>query len=668
MTVQLSRKDYWIQFYRKNNFNCLPITRYDETNPNPKGADSRYLADMKTPINQEIKNDENYGVIPMLGKGNCIVDFDDKERFRPFVEKKIKEGFVITESGNGWHFPVKGVIGGIEKMFLYNYKVQDKPLIEVMSPKQYVMGTGSIIFHNVLKKTVTYEAKGGDKIYDAHGQDYNKFIDELCIECTVTGKQLGSGNASSTKYLRDQFLKGIPPSKGTSNHYFHQASLQCNTDKLERVEAIEKIRAIYDKWPEQTRDWYNIEYKINEVYDKNQTVYQGGHRESKTINRSLIASDFLDTRQFFCEGGKGAIIYENKNEFLESVNDTLNKELYQKYPEMEESDFNSILWKIKSGANEMPITNKDEVVFRDVKIDVNTRKISKTNDIADMGFKDYNYLPKTDENKPTEFLKMFDYIPKHELPRLYAGLKAILNGRLDPRITVITGKNRIGKSTMLNILCRVLGKEYAYSVDLNIFLEDRATMGEIAGKRLVVFQDLPEEWKEFSIIKNITGEQELNIRQFNKAPKPTENKIKLFATTNRLPEIKKSAKDSMYSARLSLVHNTKQEKFKEDGSLADRIAKDEGEKIISWIINIPHKDCQYEDSETVRTEWEELSTPEIAYLKANWKPVTFDSKKLLIELIDESKLNIDLDKMALTMKSLGYNVVNNLIKNIEPKQ
>ncbi len=663
--MEISKKDFYIELFRKNGFNCFPIPALQ------KKADIRYAA-IRTKLNQVITNDENYGIIPIQGAGTALLDLDDKERYRKYAEELVQLGFMVVETGKGWHVPVIGLSGEITKMELFNYAFQpDKKIIEIQGPKQYCVGVGSVIFHDKLNREVTYTNVGTDKIFNANGQDFNDYVDEICEKCTVTGKRQGSGKPSSYKYLRDRFLDGKPPTKGTSNDYFHQAALQCNTDDLTREEATEKIKVIYEKWvnSEQFSDrpWSNIETKINEVYDNDQKITKGGHRKSKTINRTEIAQGFLRSREFYCEGGKNAIVYENKNGFLESVNDTLNKELYEDHPEIEEADFNSILWKIKSGAKLLPETNKDEIVFGNCKINVNTRKVSETNDIADMGFKNYNYLSKTEENEPREFLKLFKNIKKEDRKRLNAGLRGIFNGRLDSRISVIHGMNRVGKSTILNILCKVLGDEYAYSVDLEIFLEDRATMSEIDGKRLVVFQDLPENWKDFTMIKNLTGEEKINVRKFNKAAKPTDNKMKIFASANHLPEIKKSAKDSMYSARLSLIHNIRTEKYPEDPSFADRIAKEEGEKIVSYIINLTKDECEYEDSETVRAEWEGISTPEIAYLKKNWKPVTYESKKLLIELVDESGLKIDMDRMANSMKSMGYNVINNLIKNIEKK-
>ena len=243
-------------------------------------------------------------------------------------------------------------------------------------------------------------------------------------------------------------------------------------------------------------------------------------------------------------------VFRNTDGFLELMNDTLKKELFLIYPELKKSDYNDILFSLESGAKDIPETNKDLIKFPNGVFSSKAHTTIETDEIADMGFRQYNYLEKTEENKPTAFLKMMEDIPKDEHKRLNAAMRSIFNGRQDSRLTILHGISRVGKTTLLNILVKVIGLDYAYPVDLGIFLSDRATMGEIAGKRLVVFQDTPEEWKEFAMIKNITGEQNTNIRRFNQKVKVTENKIKIFASANYLPEIKESEKNAMYTARL----------------------------------------------------------------------------------------------------------------------
>jgi len=669
MTIEISHKDEWIKFFRDNGFNCFPIP------VNQKKGDYRYDAS-RTKQNQPISDKENYGILPILGKGNALIDIDNKERYRKFAESVIKEGYVVCETGRGWHIPVIGLTGIIKKVFLFDYKFQpNDSIIEIQSPDQYCVGIGSKIFHDKLEKMITYESKGSQKIWDAKGKDFHDFVDGLCKNLDVEGRK--KKNAGSYKYLRDQFIKGEIPKKEQSNNYFHQAGIQCLTDELTIEQALEKIRPIYDKWAESeyysNRPWSNIEAKVNDVYENHQPITRGRpkKKDKDEIDRVEIALEILATREIFADV-ETHDIYENKNGFLERINNSLKQELFEKHPELEKADQDSILFKLESGAEPIPPTNKDLTVFKNGVFDRTAHTTIETDELADMGFKEYNYLPKTKANEPKKFMKiLYDNIPIEHQKRINAGLKAIFRNRVDSKISVIYGRSGAGKSTPLNILCSVLGDEYAYVVELNQFLEDRATRAHIKGKRLLVFQDLPKEWKDFTIIKTITGELKTNVRGFQKDNDVFDNKLKIWASGNYLTKIPEEEKDAMYTRRLSLIHNTRTEAYNEDSEFAERIIKNEGEKIISWIINLSDEECKYENKATIQDEWESISSPEIAYLEANWKPCAYEERKTVIEIVNQCLLmtghRVEIDQMIKSMKSLGYGIKNNIISNIEVK-
>ena len=101
-TLGSKNKQYYIDLFRKDGLNCFPIPH------NTTGADAKQKAS-RTVREQPIKDEENYGVIPIKGNGNCIIDLDDKERYRNFAELVCKEGYVVCETGRGWNIPVIGV-------------------------------------------------------------------------------------------------------------------------------------------------------------------------------------------------------------------------------------------------------------------------------------------------------------------------------------------------------------------------------------------------------------------------------------------------------------------------------------------------------------------------------------------------------------------------------
>lgn len=670
MSIEISRKDEWIKFFREMGYNCFPIPK------GKKEADHRYVADRKTPLNQKILPEENYGILPILENGNAIIDFDNRDRYRNFINLMIKEKYVVSETGRGWHIPVINLTGEVEKVYLYDYNFQpNSSIIEFQSSKQYCVGIGSTILHDKLKKTITYESRGGKKIWDAKGKNFETFVDEFCEKVSVERKR--KNNAGSYKYLRDQFIKRKIPRANQSNNYFHEASRVCVTENMSESDALKRIRIIYDEWKESkffsNRPWSNIEAKVKEVYkDPNKfKVGLGGDRKSnKNIDRTGVALELIETRKIFSDS-KTHEIFENKNGFLEKLNDCLKKELLVDAPEIEKADYESVLFKLEGLAQDLPPTNKDLIVFKNGIYSKKAHTTIETDDLADMGFNDFNYLPKTKNNEPKEYLKvLFDNVSKDHHPRIKAGLKAIFNNRIDSRISIIYGLSGVGKSTPLTILARILGNEYSFVVELNLFLDDRATRAKIKGKRLLIFQDLPKEWKDFTTLKTLTGELLKTERGFQQDSSTFDNKLKIWASGNYLAEIPEIEKDAMYTRRLSLIKNIRTEAYKENSAFADQVVDEEGEKIISWIINLTDEECEYEDKATVQQEWEDIASPEIKYLNHNYQTSGVESKKPIMEIVKEcyksTSHNVSLKQMLKSMRSLGYVIKNNTITNIEP--
>ena len=659
-------KQEYIQLLREADFNCFPLPQ------NKKIADFRYKAH-RTVLNQNITNEENFGYIPISGAGTAIIDLDNKERYKTFAANMIKEGYMVIETGRGWHIPVCGLSGNISKMELFDYKFSPVKIVEVQGPDHYCVGPCSVIFHEKLKQSITYENKGSEKIWDAKQKDFHDFIDGLCKVLNVEGKK--KTNRSSYKYLRERFEKGLLPTKGTSNDYFFQAAIWCNTENLSLEECKEKIEKIYEEWSHSNifsdRLWSNVQTKINEVYEKDIQIGKGRPKASKEIDRTEIALRIIKERRLYSNVYTHEI-FENNNGFLEKINDTLKRSLVQSYPQMEQSDYHSVLFKIESLADLIPATNKKLIRFTNGAWNLEFQILQDIDDIdsiADMGFRDYEYLYDSPENIPTKFIGlMFDNVPKNEHPRVKKGLKAILTNYLDPKISVIQGEPGTGKSTPLLILVEILG-DYAMAVELDQLLEDKFIRAKIIGKRLLVLQDLPQTWKDFSQLKTITGEQKKTERGFHSDSVMFENKLKIWASTNYLAKVPEKEKNAMFTRRLSLIHNVKGVAFKENATLLEEIVQEEGEKIISWILNISNDECKYEEPDTVREEWENLASPELKYLDEYWE-VTDDAtmKPSVIQLVKDLRhkigVTITVEQMNKSLKARGFSVKWNIIQNI----
>jgi phage/plasmid-associated DNA primase len=609
----MTTKSHYIELLRTNGFNCFPIPKN-----NGKQPDSRYLA-RQTPQNQPILDHENYGFIPSTGAGTAIIDVDKLNPKTIDLVNEIKQKYLVSKTGKGFHIPVKGLDGDISKVMLYsknNYDEQSKnsPSIEVMSPDQQCMGIGSEIYHDKLSKNVVYENIGTDVIWDLKGIDFNSFVDQLAVKTDTVGKQF---TKNQNYQQRQRFQNDQLPMSGTSNNYFFNSALQCNSDGMSKEEATEKIKVIYDKWKQSPtfsgRKWVNILKKIDDVYDNNIIIEKGRKRTDNNQNDILvdIATEIISSKKLYSDI-QNEILFENQNNFLIDITKTIQKEIISKNPELTKHNVKEIIFKIIALVDPLPPFNPDLIRFKNVCLNRNLEPIEST-DLAIIQFPNYNYIP---DPEPKKWLKiMFENIPLEQHSRLKAGLKSILSPRLDPRISTILGKSGTGKSTGLNILARVMG-DYALDVELEQLLEDSFIKAKIKGKFLLVLHDMPHDWKDFTKIKSLTGESLRTERGFHQDTSENfDSMLKIFVSCNYVPKIPDKEKNPMYSRRLSLIKNTRQDPYPINSELEFDVVKEESEHIVSWLVNLNEIKCEYEKPEEVRDSWESEASPELEFIE-----------------------------------------------------
>jgi hypothetical protein len=671
----MDTKAHLIKIFRANGFTCIPIPKYADSVKEQKAADYR----IKNRVDQPILESENYAVIPTKDKGTIWLDFDHKELFRDFAEKNIENGYMVIETPNGWHIPVKGLAGIIKKVMLYQkLSKHEKQIVDIQGPLHYVVGCGSDVFDVKQNKRCYYENRGSEKIWDAKGMFFDDLVDHICRKLDL--ELTSSKESRKPNYeMRQRFKNGLPPTDGTSNDYFLNAAVQCHSKEwdLTKDEAIIKIKEIYDKWENKTRGWDNILDKIDNAYAGKQLDSKGGRNkkeDSDELDSDILAENILTERRIFSDEDT-KVILENVDGYLVNITNKLQKQIGTEYKTLTERIFNDIKFKLVSRADDIPATNDDLKVFDNGIWNEKSKLLlsKETDEIASMGFKGYKYLERIPENLPHKFMKvLFENVAESEHPRIRAALKSALTPRLDSRMTVIHGRSRVGKSAGMTILYSVLNRnsEYAMTVELSQ-LDDHFIKAKIIGKTLIILSELPKTIRDFAGLKSMTGETQKTERGFHKDAETFTNMIKIIATTNNLVKIPEEEKNAFYSARLSLVHNTRIEPYEHTEDFEKDIVEEEGEKIISWIINMTEEECQYEDRHTVASEWEGLAAPELDYMLKYWEygaaaePIPI----MKIKKDFESKYNIIIPSIKLFIKNLeelGYYISKNAVHDIVP--
>lgn len=671
-----------IRILRANGFNCFPIPKYPDSYANPKGADSRYDS-QRTQPDQPISESENYGYIPIKGAGTCIIDLDHKENYRAFAEEIIANGYMVIETPNGWHVPVKGLLGDIKKVMLYDYAIEpNKQIIEIQGYEHYCIGAGSDLIDKKTGNRVYYKIPKHTKVKDCLFQkDIHDFIDFISQRCKVTPPKKSGRNAHYD--MRQRFKEGKIPTKGTSNDYFYNAGIQCLSNGiaqgLERDVILSKsipvIEEIYNKWVVSDdfsgRTWENVLTKINDAIMNGEPLKEGRPKGGGgDVDTVKIAQTILEERKLYSDLDLKQL-YEAKNGFLENITKDLGRDLQVLYPALTESNYKDVLFKLENLADKMPETNSDLIVFKNGTYSLSQRKLIETEEIADMGFKEYNYL---ENAEPTKFLEvMFADVKLEQHPVVKAGLRSIIKSRMDAKISVIHGQSAVGKSTGLTILGMILGDEYHFTTTVADFINDRATRSKIKNKRLLVFQDMPDRFKDFSIIKSVAGEHKQSIRGFNEANSSFTNKLKIWGSCNYLPEIPEKERNPMFTQRLSLIVNTRTEPFEANDSFAEDVAHAEGEKILSYLVNLKEEECQYENPKALSKRWLEIQSPEISFLDKYFEfsdnTEEYPAIRVLKKYKEVTGEKIPLDTLISTMKNEGYSIKygSNIITNIKEK-
>ena len=130
----------------------------------------------------------------------------------------------------------------------------------------------------------------------------------------------------------------------------------------------------------------------------------------------------------------------------------------------------------------------------------------------------------------------------------------------------------------------------------------------------------------------------------------------------------------MFTQRLSLIVNNRQIPFEANDSFAETIVKEEGELILSYLVNLKDEECKYENPKTLEKRWLLIQSPEIAFLDKYYEMldenlVEYPASRIMKKYKEVTNTKIPLDILINTMKNEGYAIKygSNIISNIKEK-
>jgi phage/plasmid-associated DNA primase len=424
------------------------------------------------------------------------------------------------------------------------------------------------------------------------------------------------------------FKEGKPPNKGQSNDYFMQAALVCNTEQNDRAVAINKIREIYDKWQQSDsysgRPFSNILAKIDEVYDKDLTVTYGGDKSKKKEKLAEAMEQFMEDNRFYSDK-KTRLIYTTDNGFLEEITVQLESRIVKDFG-TDKTSTNEFIYQVWAKSPDLPQVEKDKIRFKNGVFDTSTNIFDSNDEITlcMIGYPEYDY--KADAN-PISFISMIEsQVKTHSLDDLKTWLSKVPTAKKEIRMAVCYGEPGTGKTALAEVLQHSLTSKYSKAVTMGDYFKDMVTRAGVIGKTLLYFQDAPKKWDQIDKLKQLTGENQLPVRELYKESEMSRNMLNIIISTNNLPKIADDDAGPMFD-RLTLIEFEEKKirgTNKDDEDWAENIAKLEGELIISYCLNLRKGNLKFSGSKETKYKWNIISCPE---LKAVTDTFTYDKNE-----------------------------------------
>ena len=161
----------------------------------------------------------------------------------------------------------------------------------------------------------------------------------------------------------------------------------------------------------------------------------------------------------------------------------------------------------------------DRLAFRNGVLEISTGEFLEHNPdhFLTWGL-DFDYDPDADSGPIISWLERTQYGDKERVQVLRAWLKACLVGQGHElqRFLEVTGPGGMGKSTLANLCCSLVGPGNYASTTMNQLEQSRFEVASIKGKRLTLINDSERYGGSAQIFKALTGGDNLRFEEKNK--------------------------------------------------------------------------------------------------------------------------------------------------------
>ena len=221
---------------------------------------------------------------------------------------------------------------------------------------------------------------------------------------------------------------------------------------------------------------------------------------------------------------------------------------------------------------------------------------------------------------PVKFIKfMMECLPNQkERMNVYEEFASILlrdSIRLE-KVYMYVGEGANGKSTFLNVIEFLIGKDNVSNVSIHDLIYGRFSRASLDGKSANIFADISnDELSKIGILKAIVSGDPINAEKKGKDPFKLKNYAKLFYSCNQLPEINEDS-DAVFRRFIITEWN---QQFKGEKDNKNLIYELTTEEELSGILNLLiHKSriilsqqrLSYDQStDQLRIEWKERADP-----------------------------------------------------------